>query len=46
MQSSINREAFERKISQVYDAIEVGNLKDAMRKVNALIEKGGKKLTS
>lgn len=31
MQQSLNREAFERKISQVYDMIEVGDMKKAMR---------------
>ena len=43
MQSS-NRIAFERKISEVYDHIETGELKQAMRKVNALTEKSGKSL--
>ena len=44
MQSSLNREAFERKISQVYDLIEVGDLKKAMRQVNTLLDKGEKKM--
>ena len=40
----LNREAFERKISEVYDLIEHGNMKDALRKVKTLIEKGEKKM--
>lgn len=32
-----NREAFERKISEVYDLLEHGNMKDALRKVKTLI---------
>ena len=44
MQASLNREAFERKISQVYDLIEVGDMKKAMRQVNTLLEKGEKKM--
>lgn len=39
-----NREAFERKISDVYDLIELGNLKEAMRKIRTLLEKGDKKM--
>jgi hypothetical protein len=44
MQASLNREAFERKISQVYDLIEVGDMKKAMRQVNSLLDKGEKKM--
>ncbi len=45
MQSSVlNREAFERKISKVYDLIETGDLKQAMRQVNTLLDKGEKKM--
>ena len=40
----LNREAFERKISQVYDLLEVGDHKKAMRTVNTLLEKGEKKM--
>lgn len=39
-----NREAFERKINDVYDLIELGNLKEANRKVKALLDKGEKKM--
>lgn len=39
-----NREAFERKVNEVYDLIEFGNLKEAMRKTRALLEKGEKKM--
>jgi hypothetical protein len=41
---SLNREAFERKISSVYDLIEIGDYKKAMRTVNSLIDKGGAKM--
>lgn len=45
MQSSVpNREVFERKISQVYDMIELGDYKKAQRQVNTLLEKGEKKM--
>lgn len=40
----MNRESFERKISQVYDLIEVGDLKKAMRQVNSYLDKGDKKM--
>ena len=39
-----NREAFERKISEVFDLIEFGNNKEANRKVKKLLEKGEKKM--
>jgi hypothetical protein len=35
----LNREAFERKISDVLELIEFGNMKEALRKVKTLIEK-------
>lgn len=41
---SLNREAFERKISSIYDLIEVGNFKQAMRNVNSVLDKGAAKL--
>ena len=44
MQSKLNREAFERKISEVFDLIEHGNLKEAMRRVRSLLDKGEKKM--
>eukprot|EP00347_Sterkiella_histriomuscorum_P023059 403336110 len=44
MQSSLNVAAFERKISQVYDLIEVGDLKKAMRQVNTLLDKNSQKM--
>jgi hypothetical protein len=40
----LNREAFERKISDVLELIEFGNMKEALRKVKTLIEKGGNKM--
>ena len=40
----MNREAFERKISDVLELIEFGNMKEALRKVKTLIEKGGNKM--
>jgi len=40
----LNREAFERKISQVYDSIEVGDMKKAMKQINTLLDKGEKKM--
>ena len=39
MQQQLNREAFERKISAVYDLLEVGNLKKALKEVLTLLEK-------
>jgi len=36
-----NREAIERKISEVFDMLELGNTKEAMRKVRTLLDKGG-----
>lgn len=41
---TMNREAFERKISKIYDQIEKGDFKKAMKKATSLLEKGGKKL--
>jgi hypothetical protein len=40
----LNREAFERKISDVLELIEFGNMKEALRKVKTLIDKGGNKM--
>ena len=40
----MNREAFERKISDVLELIEFGNMKEALRKVKTLIDKGGNKM--
>jgi len=42
--TQLNREAFERKISKVYDSLEAGDLKGAMRQVNGLLEKNEKKM--
>lgn len=39
MQQQLNREAFERKISAVYDLLEVGNLKKALKETLSLLEK-------
>ncbi len=44
MQSSLNREALERKIMQVYESIELGDMKKAMRQINTLLEKGERKM--
>lgn len=44
MQKSLNRESFERKISDVFDLIEIGNTKEAMRRIRTLLEKGEKKM--
>ena len=44
MQKAINREAFERKISEVFDLIELGNAKEAMRKVRGHLDKEEKKM--
>lgn len=43
MQQSVNREAFDRKISQVYDLIDLGDFKKALKTINSLLEKGSKK---
>ncbi len=44
MQKSLNRESFERKLTEVFDLLEIGNTKEAMRKVRSHIEKGEKKM--
>jgi len=44
MQKAVNREAFERKISEIFDLIELGNTKESMRKVRAHLDKGEKKM--
>ncbi len=42
MQSSFNREAFERKISQIYESLEINDFKKAMRSINTLMDKAKK----
>lgn len=44
MQKSLNRESFERKLTEVFDLLELGNAKEAMRKVRSHLDKGEKKM--